>query len=126
MHRAIVSFAAAFFVALGLAAAADTPSAPKAVASPSPAIVVYEQPDFKGRTLTLVKATPDLGPLGFDNKVASLAIAGGDDWVLCENRNYTGRCVRVQDKASDLSAFQLWNRVSSLYPVPKVPAPTTP
>lgn len=88
-----------------------------------PAIVIYDQADFKGRTLTIKGATPDLGPLGFDNKVASLAVQGGGDWVLCENKNYAGRCVRVQGQAGDLSLLQLSGRVSSLYPVPATPTP---
>ncbi len=98
-----------------------------ATAAPVPvAIVVYEKPNFEGRALTLVRATPDLAPLNFDDRVASLAIQGADDWVLCEHRNYAGRCVRVQAKAADLKLLQIGGRVSSLYPVPATPAPATP
>lgn len=101
-------------------AAAPAAGAASAVA---PAVVIYDQVDFKGRALTITGATPDLGPLGFDNKVASLAVQGGGDWVLCENKNYAGRCVRVQGQAGDLSLLQLSGRVSSLYPVTATSAP---
>jgi hypothetical protein len=101
------------------AAATAATAAPAA----SPAVVVYDQADFKGRALTIAGPTPDLGSVGFDNKVASFTIQGGGDWVLCENKNYTGRCVRVQGQAGDLSLLQLSGRVSSLYPVPATPAP---
>lgn len=89
-------------------------------------VVVYDQPNFKGRALTLATATPDLAKHGFDKQVASLAIEGAGDWVLCERKNYAGRCVRVQGKAGDLSLLQMNGRVSSLYPVPATPAPKPP
>ena len=106
------------------AAAPVTPAAaPAPPAPPVPLqIVVYDQNDFKGHAITIDHAVPDLNALHFDNKVASLQIVGAGDWVLCENKNYTGRCARVQGQAVNLKLFQLNDRVSSLYPVP-APAP---
>lgn len=115
----LLAVAAATVAGEARAAALPTAAAPAA----APAIVIYDRADFKGRTLTITGPTADLGPLGFDNKVASLAVQGGGDWVLCENKNYTGRCVRVQGQAGDLSLLQLSGRVSSLYPVPVTPTP---
>jgi hypothetical protein len=48
--------------------------------------------------------------------------------MLCENRNYAGRCVRAQSRADDLKVLQISGRVSSLYPVPapQVPAAAAP
>lgn len=109
--------------------AAEAPkTAPAAVVAAAPAgIVVYDQPNFKGQTLTLDKATPDLTSYKFNDRIASLVINGGNDWVLCENRNYGGRCIRVTVKADDLGLLQLGGRVSSLYPTPAQPAaPATP
>lgn len=112
--------ALSFVVACGQAAAADAPAAP----APGPLkIVIYDQPDFKGRAVTLTQATPDLRALQFDDKVASFTIAGTGDWVLCEHRNYAGRCIRVQAQAVNLKQLNLVGRVSSLYPAP---APATP
>lgn len=114
---------------LGFAYAAESrAAAPAPVAAPAvPSVIVYDQPNFKGNALTIAAATPDLAALKFDDKVASLAISGGGDWVLCENKNYTGRCVRVQSQADNLNLLQLSGRVSSLYPVPAAPAtPATP
>jgi len=109
-------------------AAQPTPAAPAVPAAPAaPSVIVYDQPNFKGVSLTIVAATPDLATQGFDNKIASFTISGGGDWVLCENKNYTGRCVRVQAQAQNLNLLQLSGRVSSLYPVPATPAaPATP
>lgn len=102
-------------------------AAPAAAVVPgAPTVIVYDQPNFKGNALTISAATPDLAAHNFDNKVASLTIANGGDWVLCENKNYTGRCVRVQSQADNLNLLQLHGRVSSLYPVPATPAAATP
>ena len=115
----LIAGASAVLLAAAVASAANEATA-------AAAVVVYDQPDFKGRALTLSAATPDLGPLGFDNKIASLAIQGSGDWVLCENKNYGGRCVRVQRQAGDLGLLQLSGRVSSLYPVPATTTPAKP
>ena len=110
-------------------APAPAPAAPTAV-DPGPlTIVVYDQPNFKGRTMAFTQAVPDLAQQKFDDKVASLSITGPGDWVLCEHRNYGGRCARVQGRADNLKLFDIVGRVSSLYPVPAAPAPapaTTP
>jgi len=114
---------------LGFAYAAESrAAAPSAAAAPAVlSVVVYDQPNFKGQALTIATATPDLAVHKFDDKIASLAISGGGDWVLCENKNYKGRCVRVQSQADNLNLLQLSGRVSSLYPVPVAPAaPATP
>ncbi len=107
------------------AAAAAAPTAPP-VPPPAPAplsITVYEKENFTGRAVKITNATPNLATHKFDDKVASFEVAGAGDWVLCENRNYGGRCVRVQAKAGDLRLIQLFARVSSLYPVPAPAAP---
>jgi hypothetical protein len=121
MKSAFIAAAAALSAAIAAHAAPPAPATP-AAASTAPAVVVYEQENFKGRSLTITGATPDLTALQFDNRVASFTITGNGDWVLCENKNYTGRCIRVQGQAGDLSLLQLSGRVSSLYPVPATPA----
>ena len=110
---------------VSLASAAKAiPSAPPLVPTPLPlAIIVYDLPDYKGHALTLNRATPDLKAVSFDNKVASLNIQGSGDWVLCEHKNYAGRCARVQSQAGNLKLQQLNGRVSSLYPVPSSTTP---
>jgi len=117
---AIFAALAASTMAAAFAADAPAPAAP----DPGPlTIVVYDQPNFKGRTMTFRQAVPDLAAVKFDDKVASLAITGAGDWVLCEHRNYGGRCARVQGKAQSLKLFDIVGRVSSLYPVPATSAP---
>jgi hypothetical protein len=123
--RFLVS-ATAFVVSSAAAIAASISPLPSAseVAVPLQ-ITVYDKPEFKGSALVIDRAIPDLNALKFDNKVASLTITGAGDWVLCEHKNYTGRCARVQLQAANLKLFHLNDRVSSLYPVPAPAAPAT-
>jgi hypothetical protein len=123
-------FLATAFVVSNVAAQAAAPAGAPAATTAAPAapvpleIVVFDKPDYKGTSLRIARPTADLGALKFDNKVASFQIVGAGDWVLCENKNYQGRCARVQLQAGNLKLFQLNDRVSSLYPVPvPVPAP---
>ena len=128
MKRALVSAAPvsiASLLTVPFICAAAEPAAP--VANEPSAIVIYDQPNFQGRSATINAATPDLTALNFNDRVASFAIKGANDWVLCENRNYGGRCVRVQSQAQDLNVLRMQGRVSSLYSAPPVAAaPTTP
>ncbi len=124
MRRAGLMMAVASIAAGVAFAAPAAPVAPAAPAAPVPlTITVYDQENFKGRAVKIAVATPNLAVHQFDDKVASLEVAGAGDWVLCENRNYAGRCARVQSKASDLRVIQLFGRVSSLYPVPAAAVP---
>lgn len=114
-------------VLAGSATAAPPAAVPAAPAAPVPlSITLFDKENYKGRTVKLTAATPNLAVQQFEDKVASFEVAGAGDWVLCENRNYAGRCVRVQSKAGDMRVVQLFARVSSLYPVPTPPAPVTP
>jgi hypothetical protein len=114
-------------VAAGTAFAAPPAQPPVAPPAPVPlSITVYDQENFKGRSVKITAATPNLAVHQFEDKVASFEVAGAGDWVLCENRNYAGRCARVTAKAGDLRLIQLFARVSSLYPVPAPVAPAAP
>jgi hypothetical protein len=123
MTRITVLAAAAVSALTTAAFAAETTTPPAAPAAGPLTIVVYDQPNFKGRAATITQAVPDLSAAKFDDKVASLTISGAGDWVLCEHRNYGGRCARVQGQAESLGLLQLAGRVSSLYPVPATAAP---
>ena len=120
MCAALFALASASTMAATVTPPSATPIAPVPLQ-----ITIYEKPEFKGATLVIYKAIPDLAPLKFDNKVGSLVIAGSGDWVLCEHKDYKGRCARVQSQAANLKLFNLNDRVSSLYPAPVDP-PATP
>ena len=118
--RLVGSFLTLVCFSAAVAAARATPAVPPGPpAPPVPlSITVYDKENFKGRSVTITTATPNLAVHQFEDKVASFEVTGAGDWVLCENRNYAGRCARVQTKAGDLRLIQLFARVSSLYPVP--------
>lgn len=120
MERAVLAVASLVAVTL-VCSAADTPT--PATASEPSTIMIYDQPNFQGRSVKIDKAVPDLTALNFNDRVASFAITGANDWVLCEHKNYAGRCVRVQSKAQDLKVLQIGGRVSSLYSVPPATTP---
>jgi hypothetical protein len=119
--------AAAVVVAASAAVAVAQPYYPAAatIAPPPPMITVFDQPNFKGRTLVFNSSVPSLARLNFNDVIASVQIKGTRDWVLCEHRNFMGKCVRIRAKEKDLKRLKINGQVSSLYPVP-VPPPAPP
>lgn len=90
-------------------------------ATPAPqptSIVVYDKPNFAGRALTFDRSMPSLAAINFNDQPASVQIKGSRDWVLCEHRNFMGRCVRIRAKERDLKRLKINGQVSSLYPMP--------
>lgn len=123
--------AGALVVAASAAVAVAQPYYPAAaaVAPPPPPpptmITVFDQPNYRGRTMEFNAAVPSLAKLNFNDVISSVRIKGTRDWVLCEHRNFMGKCVRVRAKEKDLKRLKINGQVSSLYPVP-VPPPKPP
>ena len=90
------------------------------------AITVYEKPNFKGRSLKFDRSVPSLAAVDFNDLTASVKIDGKRDWVLCEHRNFMGKCVRVRAKEKNLKRLKIDGKVSSIYPVRDAPAPAKP
>jgi hypothetical protein len=122
--------AAVVVVAASAAVAVAQPYYPAAatVAPPPPTVItVFDQPNFKGRTLVFDRSVPSLAKLNFNDVIASVQIKGTRDWVLCEHRNFMGKCVRIRAKEKDLKRLKINGQVSSLYPVaPTQPTPQKP
>ena len=114
--------AATVFLTVSAYAVFATPGSPIAATAPTapkPTIItVYDLPNFKGRALTFEKSVPSLAAIDFNDRIGSVQIKGRD-WVLCEHRNFMGRCGRVHAKANNLKRVKLEGLVSSLYPVPE-------
>jgi hypothetical protein len=120
MKRSTIAVAAgAALLAAGTAfsvlAAANT-NAPQPTA-----ITIYEKPNFKGRSLRFDHSVPSLAAVDFNDLTASVKIDGKRDWVLCEHRNFMGKCVRVRAKEKNLKRLKIDGKVSSIYPVRDVP-----
>lgn len=112
-------------VAFGLAAnAASLGIAPLATQVPLPPsnITLFEKPNYQGRSMTFDHRIPSLNAVGFNDLAQSVKIDGKRDWVLCDSRNFLGRCIRVHLKEKDLMRQKFSSLASSIYPVSD-PAP---
>jgi len=107
--------AAAGGLALSVAALAAGP-APAPL--PPSNITLYEKPNFQGRSMTFSSRVASLNAVGFNDVAQSVKIDGKRDWVLCESRNFLGRCIRVHLKEKDLKRQKFSGLASSIYPVP--------
>lgn len=121
----ILKFAAlagAMILAAGALSASAAPGGQGVPSVPPTSIVVFDQPNFRGQSMTFDRSVPSLAALQFNDRPASVQIKGSRDWVLCEHRNFMGKCVRIRAKERDLKRVKIAGQVSSLYPVP-VPPP---
>ena len=80
-------------------------------------ITVYEDPDFRGTSVTFRDEIADLRRHGLNDRITSLEIDGNQAWELCQDVNFGGRCRVFDDTVYDLRE-EGWNdRVSSIRPV---------
>jgi hypothetical protein len=114
----IASGGLAFSVAAFAAGPAPAPLPPSS-------ITLYEKPNFQGRSMTFSSRVASLNAVGFNDVAHSVKIDGKRDWVLCESRNFLGRCIRVHLKEKDLKRQKFSGLASSIYPVPD-PRPAAP
>jgi len=112
--------AATFGATLSISALAAGPAP-----LPPSNITLYEKPNFQGRSMTFSSRVASLNAVGFNDVAQSVKIDGPRDWVLCESRNFLGRCIRVHLKEKDLKRQKFSGLASSIYPVPD-PRPSQP
>lgn len=116
----IIILAVATACGLSLAALAAGPAP-----LPPSSITLYEKPNFQGRSMTFSSRVASLNAVGFNDLAQSVKIDGKRDWVLCEGRNFLGRCIRVHLRERDLKRQKFSGLASSIYPVPD-PRPVKP
>lgn len=97
-------------------AAPPIPNSPPAT-QPKSSITLFEKPNFQGRSMTFQFGAASLNAVGFNDLAQSVKIEGPRDWVLCEGRNFLGRCIRVHKKEKDLKRQKFSALASSVYPV---------
>jgi len=90
--------------------AAGSAAALVGVASAQPAgggprAVLFDAPNFQGRSITIVEGAPDLSRWGFAARAMSARFEG--DWTVCEAPDLDGRCANVSGDVADLAQLGL-------------------
>lgn len=74
-------------------------------------ITLYTHARLGGPAITLHEATPDLDPLGFNDKTSSVVVHKGT-WQVCAEKHYQGKCLILGEGAyAELKGFD--NMISS-------------
>ena len=77
-------------------------------------ITVYEDPDFRGDSVTFRNEVPDLRQQGLNDRISSLEVDGNQAWEVCRDVNFGGGCRVFQGSIEDLRS-EGWNdRISSM------------
>ena len=77
-------------------------------------ITVYEDPDFRGESVTFRDQVPDLREYELNDRISSLDVDGNQAWEVCRDVNYRGGCRVFQGTIEDLRS-EGWNdRISSM------------
>ena len=98
-----------------LAAGALMAMATAAFAQPggdAPQAVLFDQPNFQGRSITIAQGSANLEAQAF----AAMAMSGrfDGDWTLCDRPAWGGRCRSVAGDVTDLAQMGLSRRIVSL------------
>ncbi|HWA64079.1 MAG TPA: beta/gamma crystallin-related protein [Caulobacteraceae bacterium] len=75
-------------------------------------ITFYAQTDFGGRWFGASHPVNDLRDTGFNDRAESVRIEGGV-WLLCEDRDFGGRCITLSRSTPDLWRFGMGDKISS-------------
>ncbi len=77
-------------------------------------ITVYEDPDFRGDSVTFRNEVPDLREHRLNDRISSLEVDGNQAWEVCRDVNFGGGCRVFQGTIDDLRS-EGWNdRISSM------------
>jgi hypothetical protein len=79
-------------------------------------ITVFEDPDFRGDSVTFRNEVPDLRRDGLNDRISSLEVDGNQAWEVCRDVNFGGGCRVFRGSIENLRA-EGWNdRISSMRP----------
>ncbi|WP_417471214.1 beta/gamma crystallin-related protein [Maricaulis sp.] len=97
-----------------LAAMAALVLAGTAGAASAQEIILYDQPNFQGQSLTINRAVSDLSAMRFNDRTSSIRIVSGQ-WELCVDSNYDGGCFTYTGNEAGLGRYD--NIYTALRPV---------
>jgi len=89
--------------------------APVAAAMPANAqVIFYADENFMGQSFSAQGQIDDFMRYGFNDRASSVVVIG-DQWEVCENARFTGRCVVLRPgRYASLASMGMENRASSL------------
>ncbi len=74
--------------------------------------ILYEYPNFQGRSYVVYGRNDGLGSTGFEDRAMSGRFEG--EWKICEHDNYQGHCETVSGDVRNLDRLGLGHSISSL------------
>ena len=83
-----------------------------AAAQSEPSITFYDQPGYRGGSVTFYRSTDNLQNTGFNDRAMSAQVRGS--WRVCEQADLKGRCAVVSGNVPDLNAYGVAGMISSL------------
>ena len=86
-------------------------------------IIVFTGPDFRGQQQTFDREAPRLRDVGWNDRIASVQIRGGE-WQLCRAERFT-ECITVSRDVPNLASWGMDYAVNSLRPVRGDQPPST-
>ena len=78
-------------------------------------ITVYQDANYRGRSMTFREAIPNLRNSGLNDAISSMRLSRGS-WEVCEDANYRGRCQVINGDVRYLGRTGMNYRISSLRP----------
>ena len=80
-------------------------------AQASAQVTFFENDGYGGRAFTTQAQVTDFSRLGFNDRASSVQVLGGR-WEVCEDANFSGRCVVLRaGRYPSLTAMNLNDRV---------------
>src|SRR5204863_6683010 len=80
-------------------------------------ITFYEGEGFRGRTFATDKTIWDFERFGFNDRASSAVVDGGS-WQVCEDAQFSGRCVILNPgRYESLAGMGMNRRISSVRPI---------
>jgi hypothetical protein len=79
-----------------------------------PTVVLFQDPDFRGRSFSTQREVRNLVDVGFNDMAASIRVSGGR-WQVCTDKNFRGQCLIITRDTNQL-ATNFIRQISSIRP----------
>ena len=79
---------------------------------------IFADPNYRGRSETVLDEFADLSQLGFNDQISSIEIPPGQVWEVCQDWKFTNRCEVLTGSTANLGAVGMNDSISSLRRLP--------